>query len=63
MYIVRNVSYEDCQSCGENVLSPQVSQDLFECVRKGEFAEETIRVPVLDETYGYDTRRRGSSFH
>ena len=52
LYIVRNVSYEECRSCGEKVLSPQVSQDLFDKVRRGEFAEETIRVPVLDGTYG-----------
>ena len=52
LYIVRNISYEECRACGEKVLSPQVSQDLFEKVRKGEFAEETIRVPVLDGTYG-----------
>ena len=52
LYIARNVSYEECQSCGEKVFTHQVSQDLYEKVRKGEFAEETIKVPVLDGTYG-----------
>ena len=58
LYIVRNVCYEEYRSCGEKVLPPQVSQDLFEKVRKGEFAAETIRVPVLDGTYGQATIRR-----
>jgi len=52
LYIVRNITYEECRSCGEKVLSPEISQDLFEKIRKGEFAEETIKVPVLDGTYG-----------
>jgi YgiT-type zinc finger domain-containing protein len=52
LYLVRNVSYEECRACGEKVISPEVSQDLFEKVKKGEFVEETIRVPVLEGTYG-----------
>jgi len=34
LYLVRNVSYEECPACGEQVISPiispKVSQDLFE---------------------------------
>jgi YgiT-type zinc finger domain-containing protein len=52
LYLVRNISYEECRACGEKVISPEVSQDLFEKVRKGEFVEETIRVSVLEGTYG-----------
>jgi YgiT-type zinc finger domain-containing protein len=52
LYLVRNVSYQECRACGEKVISPEVSQDLFEKVKKGEFVEETIRVPVLEGTYG-----------
>lgn len=58
LYLVRNIVYEECQACGEKVISPEVSQDLFEKVRKGEFAEETIRVPVLEGTCGQATIRR-----
>jgi hypothetical protein len=49
---VRSVSYEECPSCGEKVLSPGVSQDLYEKIKHGEFAEETLRIPVLEGTYG-----------
>ena len=52
LYIVRSVSYEECPSCGEKVLSPEVSQDLYEKIKHGEFAEETLRIPVLEGTYG-----------
>ena len=52
LYIVRNLVYEECPICGEKVLSPRVSEDLFKKVKKGQFQEETIKVPVLDGTYG-----------
>ena len=52
LYLVRNVSYEECRSCGERVLSPEVSQDLFEKIKRREFVEETVKIPVLDGTYG-----------
>ena len=49
---MRNISYDECLSCGEKVLSPKLSQDLFEKIRDGKFVEETVRIPVLDGTYG-----------
>ena len=29
LFLVRSVSYEECLSCGERVLSPAVSLDLY----------------------------------
>jgi YgiT-type zinc finger domain-containing protein len=52
LYVVRNVFYEECLSCGEKVLSPEVSQILFEKIKNKEFVEQMISVPVLDVTYG-----------
>ena len=52
LYLVRNVPYEECRACGEKVISPEISEDLFEKVRKGEFVEEKIKIPVLEGTYG-----------
>lgn len=52
LYLVRNVFYEECPSCGEKVLSPETSADLFEKIKNKEFIEQTINVPVLDGTYG-----------
>ncbi|NJL59839.1 MAG: YgiT-type zinc finger protein [Desulfobacteraceae bacterium] len=45
---VRNVSYEECPVCGERVLSPKVSQSIFERIKTKQFIEETVRIPVLD---------------
>ena len=52
LYLVRNVLYEECPSCGEKVLSPETSEDLFEKIKNREFIEQTISIPVLDGTYG-----------
>jgi YgiT-type zinc finger domain-containing protein len=52
LYLVENVSYEECPSCGEKVLLPEVSEVLFEKIASKDFVEQTIRVPVLDGTYG-----------
>ena len=52
LYLVRNVSFEECIACGEKVISPKVSQDLFEKIKKKKFVEETLKIPVLDGTYG-----------
>ena len=52
LYLVRNVFFEECSSCGEKVLSPKISEILFEKIGNKEFVGQTIRVPVLDGTYG-----------
>ena len=52
LYLARNVAYEECLSCGEKVLSPQVSQGLFERIKNREYVEETLKIPVLDSAYG-----------
>ena len=52
LYLVRNVSYEECPACGEKVLAPKISQELFEKIKNREFVEETVKIPVLDGTYG-----------
>ncbi len=52
LYVVRNVFYEECLSCGEKVLSPEISQILFEKIKNKEFVEQMITVPVLDIPYG-----------
>ena len=52
LYLVRNVFYEECSSCGEKVLSPEISEILFEKIKNKEFVEQMINVPILDGTYG-----------
>jgi YgiT-type zinc finger domain-containing protein len=52
LYLVQNVSYEECQVCGEKVLAPEVSQDLFEKITLKKYVEKSVVLPVLDGTYG-----------
>ncbi|MBW1703198.1 MAG: YgiT-type zinc finger protein [Deltaproteobacteria bacterium] len=52
LFIVRNVIYEECLSCGEKVLPPEVSEFLFEKIKNEDFIEQIIHVPILDGTYG-----------
>ncbi|MBN1227757.1 MAG: YgiT-type zinc finger protein [Deltaproteobacteria bacterium] len=52
LYLVRNVLYEECPSCGEKVISPDIAKMLYQKIKKEEFVEEMVNVPVLDGTYG-----------
>jgi len=52
LYLVRNATFEECSACGEKVLSPKVSEVLFDKINNGDFVEEVIKIPVLDGTYG-----------
>jgi YgiT-type zinc finger domain-containing protein len=47
LFLVRNVSYEECPTCGEKVLSPAVSQDLYQKIENGDYIEQVLNVPVL----------------
>jgi YgiT-type zinc finger domain-containing protein len=51
LYIVRGIPYEECPVCGERVISPRVSQQLFERIMAHDFVEETMRIPVLAGAY------------
>ncbi len=52
LYIVRNVSYEECSSCGEKVFSPETSQWIYGKIKSGDYKKEQVTLPILDGTYG-----------
>ena len=52
LYLVRNVSYEECPSCGEKVISPDITKILYQKIKNEEFVKKMINIPVLDGTYG-----------
>ena len=52
LYLVRNVSYEECPSCGEKVISPDIAKILYQKIKNEEFVKKMINIPVLDGTYG-----------
>jgi len=53
LYLVRNVAFEQCLYCGEKVISPNVSQIVYDKIKNGEYTEEAINIPVL---YGTDVK-------
>jgi len=54
LYLVRSVAFEECPACGEKVICPQVDRDLFERIANQKFLEKTIKVPVLEGSYGWE---------
>ena len=52
LYLVRNVAFEECPGCGEKVISPEVARVFFERITNQEFVEKSIKIPVLEGTYG-----------
>ncbi|MDM8537003.1 YgiT-type zinc finger protein [Desulfobacterales bacterium HSG17] len=48
LYVVKNVAYDACEVCGEKVVSPEVSHDIYKHIKGKEYIEEMIKVPVLD---------------
>ncbi len=48
LYLVENVSYQECKSCGERVLAPDVSQEIFNKITKKDYKEKQIIVPVIE---------------
>ena len=48
LFLVENVLYEECPSCGERVLSPEISQDIFNKISQKEYVEKQIIVPVVE---------------
>ncbi|WP_291323723.1 YgiT-type zinc finger protein [Desulfonatronospira sp.] len=48
LFLVENVPYEECLSCGERVLAPNVSQEIFSKVTRKEYREKQMFVPVVE---------------
>jgi len=47
-YIVDSVSYQQCPYCGERTLSPEISQYIFNKIKRKEFKEKHILMPVVE---------------
>ncbi len=48
LFLVENVLYEKCPSCGERILSPEISHDIFNKISQKEYEEKQIIVPVVE---------------
>ena len=50
LFIIRNISYEECTACGEKILGAKAAQHVYDDIKNRKFTEETIKIPVLDGT-------------
>jgi len=48
LYLVENTIYQECPTCGERVLSPELSQTLFYKIKRKEYKEKSILVPIVE---------------
>ena len=48
LYIVHNVTYEECLNCGEKVIDPETSESIYERIQTGKYRKEKVEIPVLD---------------
>ena len=48
LFLVDNVTYQECPTCGERVLSPEISQDIFDKITRKQFKEVQMIVPVVE---------------
>ncbi len=47
LFLVENVSYQICLSCGERVLDPEVSQKIFNKVTSRQYTDKHMVLPVI----------------
>jgi hypothetical protein len=48
LYIVHNVTFEECLNCGEKVIDPETSESIYERIHTGKYRKEKVEIPVLD---------------
>ncbi|MCK4765404.1 MAG: YgiT-type zinc finger protein [Candidatus Aminicenantes bacterium] len=48
LYIVHNVTFEECLNCGEKILDPEISEVIYERIHTKQYRKEKVEIPVLD---------------
>ncbi len=51
LFLVVNVSYQQCESCGERILAPEISQAVFRKVQSRQYTQKQIVTPVIQEHF------------
>ena len=60
LFLARNVSFDECPSCGEKVISPDLTKVLYQKIKNKEFVKKMINIPVLDDTWQAPGKRISS---
>lgn len=48
LYIVHNVTFEECLNCGERVIDPKTSEMIYERIHHKQYIKERVEIPTLD---------------
>ncbi len=48
LYIVSNASFEECPKCGERVIAPSVSEEIFSLISSKHYSEKETKIPVVE---------------
>ncbi len=48
LYLVNNVRLEECRNCGEKVIYPTISEEIFNMVKSHNYKLKTMDLPVLE---------------
>ncbi|MDR4496842.1 MAG: YgiT-type zinc finger protein [Candidatus Scalindua sp.] len=48
LYIVNNVKLEECQNCGEKVINPAISEEIFNMIKSHKYKLKTLSLPVVE---------------
>lgn len=48
LYIVNNVKLEECNNCGEQVIDPIISEEIFNMIKSNSYKVKTLNLPVVE---------------
>jgi YgiT-type zinc finger domain-containing protein len=48
LYLVSNVKLEECQNCGERLIEPTISEEIFNMIKSHKYKLKTVDLPVLE---------------
>jgi len=48
LYLVKNAKLEECQNCGEKVIAPAISEEIFTMIKSHKYKLKTMDLPVVE---------------
>lgn len=48
LYIAHNVSFEECINCGERVVAPETSENIYQLIHRKKYRKQRLEIPTLD---------------
>ena len=48
LYLVNNVRLVECQNCGEKVIAPAISEEIFNMIKSLKYKLKTMDMPVVE---------------